>query len=160
MPTKKEQTVERSQKGKTSTKTATKKTPTQSAKAALDFPGSPEAGIPDAAAPEALATAKTPSRKPVKRAAKKTGPQEQAATAVHAPPVLVEHQSSSPGSEGHFHELSVTADNIAVRAYFIGEHRRAYGIPGNSDEDWLEAERQLIAEASVFGESSRGVPKS
>ncbi len=38
---------------------------------------------------------------------------------------------------------SVTTEDIALRAYFIGEHRRHRGLPGNPESDWLEAERQL-----------------
>lgn len=38
---------------------------------------------------------------------------------------------------------SVTNDDIAVRAYFIGERRRHLGLPGDPQSDWLEAERQL-----------------
>lgn len=38
-----------------------------------------------------------------------------------------------------------TAD-IALRAYFIAEKRRSQGVHGNEHQDWLEAERQLLAE--------------
>ncbi len=40
-----------------------------------------------------------------------------------------------------------TQDDIALRAYFISEKRRAHGLPGNEDHDWVEAERQLAAES-------------
>ncbi len=36
-----------------------------------------------------------------------------------------------------------TAEDIALRAYFIGEHRRHRGLPGTPESDWFEAERQL-----------------
>jgi hypothetical protein len=35
---------------------------------------------------------------------------------------------------------------IALRAYFISEQRHAEGREGDSLSDWLEAERQLLAE--------------
>jgi hypothetical protein len=38
---------------------------------------------------------------------------------------------------------SVTNEEIALRAYYIGERRRNLGLPGDSQSDWLEAERQL-----------------
>jgi hypothetical protein len=38
-----------------------------------------------------------------------------------------------------------TAD-IALRAYFISEKRRSQGLHGNEHHDWVEAERQLLAE--------------
>jgi hypothetical protein len=40
-----------------------------------------------------------------------------------------------------------TTDDVALRAYFISEKRRAHGLPGNEHQDWLEAERQLTAES-------------
>jgi hypothetical protein len=36
-----------------------------------------------------------------------------------------------------------------VRAYFIAERRILEGIPGSSADDWLEARRQLQAEADL-----------
>jgi hypothetical protein len=44
---------------------------------------------------------------------------------------------------------SYTADDIALRAYFISERRRAEGISGGPEEDWVEAERQLQSEHSA-----------
>ena len=41
-----------------------------------------------------------------------------------------------------------TEADISVRAYFIGEHRRYLGLAGDSEGDWLEAERQLRSEAA------------
>lgn len=35
---------------------------------------------------------------------------------------------------------------IALRAYFIGEKRRTQGLRGDQEQDWLEAERQIIEE--------------
>ena len=35
---------------------------------------------------------------------------------------------------------------IRIRAYFISERRRRFGLPGDSDSDWLEAKRQLLSE--------------
>jgi hypothetical protein len=42
-----------------------------------------------------------------------------------------------------------TQDDIALRAYFISEKRNEQGLPGTQEEDWLEAERQLIEENQV-----------
>ena len=41
----------------------------------------------------------------------------------------------------------ITTDDIALRAYFIAERRQAAGGHGDEDGDWVEAERQLCAEA-------------
>jgi hypothetical protein len=43
--------------------------------------------------------------------------------------------------------VSFSMEDISVRAYFIGEHRRSLGLGGDSEGDWLEAERQLRSEA-------------
>ncbi len=40
-----------------------------------------------------------------------------------------------------------TTEDVALKAYFISEHRHRHGIHGDSHSDWIEAERQLRAEA-------------
>jgi hypothetical protein len=35
---------------------------------------------------------------------------------------------------------------LELRAYFIAEKRQLAGLPGDAHEDWIEAERQLLAE--------------
>ena len=42
-----------------------------------------------------------------------------------------------------------TENEVALRAYFISENRRAAGLPGDPQSDWIEAERQLRAEAKA-----------
>jgi hypothetical protein len=39
-----------------------------------------------------------------------------------------------------------TQEEIALRAYFIAENRHAHGLPGDAHQDWIEAERQIMAE--------------
>jgi hypothetical protein len=41
----------------------------------------------------------------------------------------------------------ITQDQIATRAYYIGERRQTMGWPGDPSTDWIDAEAQLIAEA-------------
>jgi len=41
----------------------------------------------------------------------------------------------------------ITQDQIATRAYYIGERRQTMGWPGDPSSDWIEAEAQLVAEA-------------
>ena len=38
-------------------------------------------------------------------------------------------------------------EEIRVRAYFIAERRMELSLEGDSDQDWLEAKRQLVEEA-------------
>lgn len=66
-------------------------------------------------------------------------------------------ETSAPiaqGNDGGLHLLFSTED-VSVRAYFIGEHRRSLGICGDSEGDWLEAERQLKSEALGIAASLR-----
>ena len=41
--------------------------------------------------------------------------------------------------------ISFSYEAIATRAYFISEQRRQQGLEADSANDWLEAERQLLA---------------
>jgi hypothetical protein len=41
----------------------------------------------------------------------------------------------------------ISADDIALRAYYLAEHRRNLSLPGDELGDWVEAERQLLKEA-------------
>ena len=42
----------------------------------------------------------------------------------------------------------ISSEAIAMRAYFIAERREKMGWHGDSTGDWVEAERQLRAEAA------------
>ncbi len=46
---------------------------------------------------------------------------------------------------------AVLTEDIALRAYFIGEKRQELGLPGDSLGDWIEAERQLLGERATHG---------
>ena len=41
-------------------------------------------------------------------------------------------------------------EQIALRAYFIGERRRNLGIPGDETSDWVEAEREISEELKGY----------
>jgi hypothetical protein len=41
----------------------------------------------------------------------------------------------------------ISSDEIALRAYYLAEHRRNLRLPGDELGDWVEAERQLHKEA-------------
>jgi hypothetical protein len=38
------------------------------------------------------------------------------------------------------------SEQVALRAYFIGERRRTLGIPGDETSDWVAAEQELLEE--------------
>ena len=42
--------------------------------------------------------------------------------------------------------IDLSREDIALRAYFIGERRRELGWDGNEQTDWIDAEKQLLAE--------------
>lgn len=46
-------------------------------------------------------------------------------------------------------EIVISNDDIALRAYFIAQDRQARGQWGDETGDWVEAERQLRAEAAA-----------
>jgi hypothetical protein len=54
----------------------------------------------------------------------------------------------------------LTNEAIALRAYFIAEERYRTKTPGSSTEDWLEAERQLLAEAAGSAKAKKTPTKS
>ena len=41
-------------------------------------------------------------------------------------------------------------EQVALRAYFIGERRQNLGIPGDEISDWVEAEREISEELKVL----------
>ncbi len=43
--------------------------------------------------------------------------------------------------------IEISADDIALRAYYIAEQRRSLNLAGDELGDWVEAERQLRKEA-------------
>ena len=44
-------------------------------------------------------------------------------------------------------EVRPTQEDLALRAYFLAEKRQKLGLPGDALADWIEAERQLVAES-------------
>jgi Protein of unknown function (DUF2934) len=44
-------------------------------------------------------------------------------------------------------KVTISEEQIRLRAYFIAERRMQHGTPGDSAHDWLEAQRQLQKEA-------------
>ncbi|MFZ0710795.1 MAG: hypothetical protein WAM53_12205 [Terrimicrobiaceae bacterium] len=65
--------------------------------------------------------------------------------AVESPAPPVPRRSGGGRKRDAVVELS--DDDIARRAYFISERRRLLDLPGDEIDDWVEAERQLRAEA-------------
>ena len=79
------------------------------------------------------------------------------ATASDSPPAKMKDSAHK--------QTAFTQEEIALRAYFIAENRHAHGLPGDAHQDWLEAERQIMAErraapASATASEKRRNPKA
>jgi hypothetical protein len=55
--------------------------------------------------------------------------------------------SASPQADVMLKSGEPSEDAVRLRAYFISERRRRFALPGDTESDWLEAKRQLLAEA-------------
>jgi len=55
--------------------------------------------------------------------------------------------SASPSAQVAPMPEEPSEDAVRLRAYFISERRRRFALPGDTESDWLEAKRQLLAEA-------------
>lgn len=108
-------------------KQATKKTAESKAKAATQK-----------AAKVASTSSKKVATSKAKSAAKKSSDQKK------EKPAKVSIKLRTPGKRP---VVAISQEEIALRAYYIAEKRRAAGLPGNEHDDWLEAERQLMEEA-------------
>ena len=86
-----------------------------------------------------------------KKAAKRQTPRR--ATAAKKPPKprdtseRTAHISVDPQPDVTAVSEAPSDDAVRLRAYFISERRRRFALPGDTESDWLEAKRQLLAEA-------------
>lgn len=91
------------------------------------------------AAPKVVKAKKTaaPAVKKAPKAASKSAAKAKAAPAKSAPAKATTPEPAPV----------ISQDQIATRAYYIGERRQTMGWPGDPSSDWIEAEAQLLAEA-------------
>jgi DsbC/DsbD-like thiol-disulfide interchange protein len=86
-----------------------------------------------------------------KKTAKRQTPRR--ATAAKRPPKprdteeQTAHISATPETDMTPVSGEPLEDAVRLRAYFISERRRRFALPGDTESDWLEAKRQLLAEA-------------
>ena len=93
---------------------------------------------PKSSATKAAKATKSPAAEKPKATRKKRTPGK--ASAKLAPSFTLEQKA--PAVEPVIHH-----DDIALRAYYIGERRQKMGWPGDSGTDWADAVSQLRAEA-------------
>ena len=100
---------------------------------------------------------KTKKKRVQKRAVRKKAKAAEPVSAAASPAVTKKtkkpRQSSSKAkSTSKILKPSIflpTFEQVQVRAYFISEHRRKLGLPGDDGHDWLTAERELMEELKV-----------
>lgn len=134
MPKKKELTAEpelKTTKGKTAKATPAPKKTAPKAATAPKAPKSKEASKPaPAVQPQEALVPKKPAARKKTAARTAASPEIETHTPFASAPPIYE----------------VTHEMISVRAYFLSEHRKANGQPSHPETDWIEAERQLLAE--------------
>ncbi len=91
-------------------------------------------------------TRKPAARKRATKAiAKKSGAKKSAAT--KKPAARKSGTAAAPQKQQQ--RTAPSDDEIRLRAYFIAEWRHKESIPGDAAHDWIEARRQLVAEAGL-----------
>ena len=98
-------------------------------------PPSPESDAP-------TATKKSGKRQTPRRATAAKKPRKPRETSEHSA-----HISAAPEADVTPVSGEPSEDAVRLRAYFISERRRRFALPGDTESDWLEAKRQLLAEA-------------
>jgi hypothetical protein len=98
---------------------------------------------PDSAAP--AATKKTGKRQPPPRVA--TAKKQRKPSGIKDSSEQTAHISASRLADVTPRPEEPSEDAVRLRAYFISERRRRFALPGDNESDWLEAKRQLLAEA-------------
>ncbi|GAB4183859.1 MAG: hypothetical protein Fur0032_24820 [Terrimicrobiaceae bacterium] len=115
---------------------------------------SAEAGQVSPASPVEKATKKTlkktsskpPGKSPKTPKSEKPKKSDQPAEALPVKAVTARKRSTQK-SAAPKPPVVISHEDIALRAYFIAERRNFFGAPGDPASDWIEAERQLRAEA-------------
>jgi hypothetical protein len=54
-----------------------------------------------------------------------------------------------PGNPKMIKIIEDSREQVALRAYFIGERRRSLGIAGDETSDWVQAEQELSEEVKA-----------
>ena len=72
---------------------------------------------------------------------------EAGVVALKEPKPKAKKSKEAPGKKP-LKAVAISGGDIALRAYFIAERRSKMGWHGDSTGDWVEAERQLKAEAA------------
>ena len=88
-----------------------------------------------------------PSKRAAKPAAKQKTTVETVIAAKQAKPAPRKRTATAAKPKSSTAKPALSQDDVALRAYFLAEKRKATGLPGDPHSDWLEAERQVLAES-------------
>lgn len=80
-----------------------------------------------------------------------TTPKRRSAAKPTAAARVVPTAPARPARKKAAKPVSPSPEDVAFRAYLIGEKRQQLGLPGDSLSDWVEAERQLLSEPATHG---------
>ena len=90
-----------------------------------------------------------------KKPAATTAPKSRVATkpkaATRTAGAVTAAKTAAPAKTKVAKAATIRQEDIAFRAYLIGEKRQQLGLPGDSLGDWVEAERQLLGEPATHG---------
>jgi len=93
---------------------------------------------PSALSAEAKIDKMTPRRPPTSRKSDKPA-RKKSATA---------RKTKMPKEQTGMRTAAPSDEEIRLRAYFISERRRRFGLLGDASSDWLDAKRQLLSESA------------
>lgn len=142
MPKPKKSDSEKAAKDK-NLKPAKAEKPAKEKKATKKEKAAPVAAIPAPVLPSVEEKPAKPAKAAKKAPAKKTAAKP-TKLLVPVPAASIPSNAIDPKPDS---EILIPIEEISLRAYFIAERRQAMGWPGDSTSDWVEAERQLKAEA-------------
>ena len=128
---------------------ATSPKPSKTKSVPVSVPAPPASAASTAPVPPVKANAAPPAElKPAKKATPSKSPKA-ASSAPAKTGVKLRKTALSVKAADAVPAPVITNDDIALRAYYIGEKRQTLGLPGDSTQDWVEAERQLVAESKL-----------
>lgn len=71
-------------------------------------------------------------------------PKKAKAASAKVKAITVPQKATTAAPEGKNNVKPPTFEEIQLQAYFIAQKRAKLGLPGNSDTDWIQAEKELL----------------
>jgi hypothetical protein len=99
--------------------------------------------------PEVAKTISVEPAAPVTVESKQVEPKKVEAKKVKRSPKPTSKSAGKKAALVNANRVKPTFEQIQVRAYFVSEHRRKLGVPGDEHQDWITAEQELLAELTA-----------